>query len=185
MLCLTSITLDQPKKTNYVKSTVINESGTVNMKQKKQSLTSETSTSSGSFVKNDTLRHYDERTKERVQEHTDLTSGPSIRNSKTFQKEDIERNNTKEQQTFNIENYTASVNEENLMMLSLLDFAGHSAYYACHHIFCSPRVFFILVVDMSKGLNDLATHACKETDLIYSSWTYAGTNNALLYPNFL
>lgn len=131
------------------------------------------------------MRHYDEPTKERVQEHTDLTSGPSIRNSKTFQKENIERNNTKEQQTFNIENYTASVNEENLMMLSLLDFAGHSAYYACHHIFCSPRVFFILVVDMSKDLNDLATQACKETDLIYSSWTYAGTNNALLYPHFL
>lgn len=71
------------------------------------------------------------------------------------------------------------------MMLSLLDFAGHSAYYACHHIFCSPRVIFILVVDMSKDLNDLATQACKETDLIYSSWTYAGTNNALLYPHFL
>lgn len=96
MLCLTPITLDQPKKTLNVKSTVINESFTVNMNQKKQNLTSETSTSSGSFVKkkNDTLRHYDERTKETVQEHTDLTSGPSIRNSKTFQKENIERNNT-------------------------------------------------------------------------------------------
>lgn len=51
MLCLTPITLDQPKKTLNVKSTVINESFTVNMKQKKQNLTSETSTSSGSFVK--------------------------------------------------------------------------------------------------------------------------------------
>lgn len=51
MLCLTPITLGQPKKTLNVKSTVINESFTVNMKQKKQNLTSETSTSSGSFVK--------------------------------------------------------------------------------------------------------------------------------------
>lgn len=131
--------------------------------------------------KNDTLHRYDERTKERVEEHTYSPSGPSRRNSKTFHKEDVERNNKTQQKTLNFENYTASVNEENLMMLSLLDFAGHSAYYACHHIFFSPRVFFILVVDMSKGLTDLATQACKETDLIYSDWTYAGTNNALLY----
>lgn len=61
------------------------------------------------------------------------------------------------------------------MGMSLLDFAGQSAYYACHHIFFSPRVFFILVIDMSDDLNDLATQACKETGPIYSNWTYAGT----------
>nr|XP_022305965.1 uncharacterized protein LOC111112627 isoform X3 [Crassostrea virginica] len=67
----------------------------------------------------------------------------------------------------------ASVNMDNLKMLSLLDFAGHSAYYACHHIFFSPRAFFILVVDMSKELSDIATEACRKKGLIYSEWTYA------------
>ena len=67
-----------------------------------------------------------------------------------------------------------SVNMENLKMLSLLDFAGHSAYYACHHIFFSPRAFFILVVDMTKELSTVATEACTTKGLIYSNWTYAG-----------
>ena len=67
-----------------------------------------------------------------------------------------------------------SVNRDNLKMLSLLDFAGHSAYYACHHIFFSPRAFFILVVDMTKDLSTIATEACTKEGLIYSNWTYAG-----------
>lgn len=68
----------------------------------------------------------------------------------------------------------ASVSERNLKMLSILDFAGQSAYYACHHIFLSPRAFYILVVDMSQDLKSLATHACEKQGLIYSEWTYAG-----------
>lgn len=69
----------------------------------------------------------------------------------------------------------ATVNKDSLKMISLLDFAGQSAYYACHHIFFSSRAFYILVVDMSKDLDDLATQACNDKDLIYSNWTYAGT----------
>lgn len=68
----------------------------------------------------------------------------------------------------------ASVSERNLKMLSIFDFAGQSAYYACHHIFLSPRAFYILVVDMSEDLKSLATHACEKQGLIYSEWTYAG-----------
>lgn len=173
MFCLTQITLDQPKKKTRVKPTVSNDNFTNAMAQKTQNKTSETSASSGSVVNIDTLHHYDERAKESVREHTDSPSGPSRRNSNIFYEEAaLLYNNTTEQQTFNIENYTASVKEGNLIMLSLLDFAGHSAYYACHHIFISPRVFFILVVDMSKDLNEKAT--CNEKDLIYSDWTYAG-----------
>nr|XP_022307937.1 uncharacterized protein LOC111113935 [Crassostrea virginica] len=66
----------------------------------------------------------------------------------------------------------ASVNMNDLKMLSVLDFAGHSAYYACHHIFFSPRAFFILVVDMTKDLSSVATEACRKKGLIYSDWTY-------------
>lgn len=67
-----------------------------------------------------------------------------------------------------------SAHEDNLKVLSLLDFAGQSAYYACHHIFFSPRAFYILVVDMSKGLKRRADGACDKEGLIYSDWTYAG-----------
>lgn len=168
-----------------MKSTVNNTKFTGNVEQSKQKITPETIASSGSVVNIDTLNHNDERTKESDQEDTDSSSGPLRRNSEIFQEEDFERNNTPEQQTFNIENYTASVKEENLMMLSLLDFAGQSAYYACHHIFFSPRVFFILVVDMSKDLDKTPAQACNEPDLIYSTWTYAGTKNVLLHLCYL
>lgn len=71
----------------------------------------------------------------------------------------------------------ASVSERNLKMLSILDFAGQCAYNACHHIFLSPRAFYILVVDMSEDLKSLATHACEKQGLIYSEWTYAGISH--------
>nr|XP_022291294.1 uncharacterized protein LOC111102724 [Crassostrea virginica] len=76
------------------------------------------------------------------------------------------------EQNVDLNDCVPSVNMENLKMLSLLDFAGHSAYYACHHIFFSPRAFFILVVDMTKDLSSVATEACSNKDLIYSDWTY-------------
>ncbi|XP_078322841.1 uncharacterized protein LOC144622140 [Crassostrea virginica] len=80
-----------------------------------------------------------------------------------------------EKQEFELSDCIPSANENDLKMLSLLDFAGQSAYYACHHIFYSPRAFFILVVDMTKKLDSKATEACKkeDQDLIYGNWTYA------------
>lgn len=77
-------------------------------------------------------------------------------------------------QQWDFSNCVASANEDNLKVLSLLDFAGQSAYYACHHIFFSPRAFYILVVDMSKDLNSQADKACDKEGLFYSNWTYAG-----------
>nr|XP_022305943.1 uncharacterized protein LOC111112616 isoform X3 [Crassostrea virginica] len=77
------------------------------------------------------------------------------------------------EQNVDLNDCVASVNMDNLKMLSLLDFAGHSAYYACHHIFFSPRAFYILVVDMTKDLSSVATEACAKKGLIYSEWTYA------------
>ena len=82
--------------------------------------------------------------------------------------------NTEECYNIDFIDCVASVNMNDLKMLSLLDFAGHSAYYACHHIFFSPRAFFILVVDMTKELYSVATEACGKKGLIYSEWTYAG-----------
>nr|XP_022303467.1 uncharacterized protein LOC111111025 isoform X2 [Crassostrea virginica] len=82
--------------------------------------------------------------------------------------------NAEEHKTkFDFSECFGSVDMKNLKILSLLDFAGHSAYYACHHIFFSPRAFFILVVDMTKNLESEATESCKKRNLIYSNWTYA------------
>ena len=78
------------------------------------------------------------------------------------------------EQNIDLNDCVPSVNRDSLKMLTLLDFAGHSAYYACHHIFFSPRAFFILVVDMTKDLSSVASEACTKEGLIYSNWTYAG-----------
>ncbi|XP_078321794.1 uncharacterized protein LOC111112647 [Crassostrea virginica] len=86
---------------------------------------------------------------------------------------DTERAYATLEQDVDLNDCVPSVNMDNLKMLSLLDFAGHSAYYACHHIFFSPRAFFILVVDMTKDLNSIPTEACRKEGLIYSNWTYA------------
>lgn len=77
-------------------------------------------------------------------------------------------------QEWDFSDCVASTNENSLKVLSILDFAGQSAYYACHHIFFSPRAFYILVVDMSKNLKSHADRACDKEGLIYSDWTYAG-----------
>nr|XP_022305937.1 uncharacterized protein LOC111112614 isoform X5 [Crassostrea virginica] len=84
-----------------------------------------------------------------------------------------DRSNATLEHNIDLNDCVPSVNRDNLKMLTLLDFAGHSAYYACHHIFFSPRAFFILVVDMTKDLSTVATEACRKEGLIYSNWTYA------------
>jgi hypothetical protein len=75
-----------------------------------------------------------------------------------------------------------SVNEKPTQMISLFDFAGQDAYYACHHIFLSPRSFYILVTDMSKGLDEIPVtgqsqelnNARAKVGRIHSDWTYQG-----------
>ena len=106
----------------------------------------------------------------------DLQSNQSFPNA-TIQMEESKEDeqwNRNSKHKIDFSDCKASVNTDNLKMLSLLDFAGQSAYYACHHIFFSPRAFFILVVDMTKDLDSVATEACRKEDLIYSNWTYAG-----------
>ncbi|XP_062617251.1 uncharacterized protein LOC134278961 [Saccostrea cucullata] len=63
--------------------------------------------------------------------------------------------------------------KENLPTVSMLDFAGQLAYYACHQIYVTPKAFFILVLDMTKKFEDVVE---KEKDnqegSIFSVWTY-------------
>ena len=104
-----------------------------------------------------------------------------INNSTSAMDVSPQKFHAKLEQIYDLNDCTALVNTNDLKMLSLLDFAGHSAYYACHHIFFSPRAVFILVVDMTKELSSVASEACKEQNLIYSDWTYAG--KLLVLPN--
>ena len=45
---------------------------------------------------------------------------------------------------------------EHHMILDLWDFAGQQLYYASYPVFLSPRAVYMLVYDLSKGLNDPA-----------------------------
>ncbi|XP_062620009.1 uncharacterized protein LOC134281585 [Saccostrea cucullata] len=62
---------------------------------------------------------------------------------------------------------------EKLPTVSMLDFAGQLAYYACHQIYVTPKAFFILVLDMTRRFEDVVS---KEKDnqegSIFSVWTY-------------
>ena len=51
---------------------------------------------------------------------------------------------------------------EHHMILDLWDFAGQQLYYASYPVFLSPRAVYMLVYDMSKGLNDLAQPCFKQ-----------------------
>ncbi|XP_062605626.1 uncharacterized protein LOC134267428 [Saccostrea cucullata] len=63
--------------------------------------------------------------------------------------------------------------KENEISVSMIDFAGQFAYYACHQIYMRSEAFYVLVLDMSK---DFENFVCCERDecrgSIFSTWTY-------------
>ncbi|XP_062620702.1 uncharacterized protein LOC134282311 [Saccostrea cucullata] len=63
--------------------------------------------------------------------------------------------------------------KEKLPTVSMLDFAGQLAYYACHQIYVTPKAFFILVLDMTKKFEDVVDQEKDNQDgSIFSVWTY-------------
>ncbi|XP_055999989.1 uncharacterized protein LOC125656879 [Ostrea edulis] len=76
-----------------------------------------------------------------------------------------------------------SVSDKPIKTISLLDFAGQDAYYACHHIFLSPRSFYILVTDMSKKLTEKPTNPHQKKDLTDRDWDYQGMKLLSLSEN--
>ncbi|XP_062570605.1 uncharacterized protein LOC134232624, partial [Saccostrea cucullata] len=113
--------------------------------------------------------------KEKKEENVQMPSSPT---------EDTEEENTVEVMASLIsQEATAMVKEEifqkilsekeKLTTVSMLDFAGQLAYYACHQIYVTPKAFFILVLDMTKKFEDVVS---KEKDnqegSIFSVWTY-------------
>ncbi|XP_062614697.1 uncharacterized protein LOC134276461, partial [Saccostrea cucullata] len=62
---------------------------------------------------------------------------------------------------------------EEKKLLSILDFGGQCMYYACHQIYLSKRAFYILVVDMSKKLEDVIDEElCDQKDTMFSKWSH-------------
>ncbi|XP_062598536.1 uncharacterized protein LOC134259928 [Saccostrea cucullata] len=61
-------------------------------------------------------------------------------------------------------------------LISMTDFAGQVAYYACHQVYLSRRAFYIVVVDMSKGLEDEVriyhTDRHNPEGSLFHSWKY-------------
>ena len=57
--------------------------------------------------------------------------------------------------------------------ISMLDFAGHCGYYACHQIYFNHRSFFILVMDLTKPL-DIVVEDSGNEGTIFERWTYKG-----------
>lgn len=58
--------------------------------------------------------------------------------------------------------------------VTFLDFAGQSMYYAFHQIYFSPKTCYILVVDMTKNLDDKVTKTDEKCCSLFKSWTYEG-----------
>ncbi|XP_062577673.1 probable serine/threonine-protein kinase pats1 isoform X2 [Saccostrea cucullata] len=58
----------------------------------------------------------------------------------------------------------------------MTDFAGQVAYYACHQVYLSRRAFYIVVIDMSKNLDEECrlydTDRHDPTGSLFHSWTY-------------
>ncbi|XP_062584881.1 uncharacterized protein LOC134246510 [Saccostrea cucullata] len=64
------------------------------------------------------------------------------------------------------------VAKENETSVSMIDFAGQFAYYACHQIYMRSETFYILVLDMSKSFNDVIGSELDDREgSIYSTWT--------------
>ncbi|XP_062600277.1 uncharacterized protein LOC134261906 [Saccostrea cucullata] len=62
-------------------------------------------------------------------------------------------------------------------LISMTDFAGQVAYYACHQIYLSRRAFYLMVVDMSKDLKEKAisydTDRHNPLGSLFHNWTFA------------
>ncbi|XP_062571415.1 probable serine/threonine-protein kinase pats1 [Saccostrea cucullata] len=123
--------------------------------------------------------HYKERGEtmlySREEEKVELSSPPTKRKKEVSTVEIMASVlSSKEEKMVKDEIFQKILSEkENLPTVSMLDFAGQLAYYACHQIYVTPKAFFILVLDMTKKFEDVVD---KEKDnqegSIFSVWTY-------------
>ncbi|XP_062568103.1 cyclic GMP-binding protein C-like isoform X1 [Saccostrea cucullata] len=58
-------------------------------------------------------------------------------------------------------------------LISVTDFGGQCSYYACHQVYLTRRAFYILVIDMSKSLEEKVDSTRLDANgSIYEDWTY-------------
>lgn len=57
--------------------------------------------------------------------------------------------------------------------ITFIDFAGQSIYYAFHQIYLSPKTCYILVLDMTKSLDE-KVDSDETVGSRFVSWTYKG-----------
>ncbi|XP_056015150.1 uncharacterized protein LOC125673654 isoform X4 [Ostrea edulis] len=87
-------------------------------------------------------------------------------NLEDFKQDNESGKNSKDATTANL--------HENKRLISMTDFAGQVAYYACHQIYLSRRAFYLLVIDMSKNLKDIAYNPERHNPIgsLFENWTY-------------
>ncbi|XP_062595362.1 uncharacterized protein LOC134256696 [Saccostrea cucullata] len=65
------------------------------------------------------------------------------------------------------------VDTENKCLLSVVDFAGQCAYYACHQVYLSRRAFYLLVINMSKSFDEkVDQELCEQEGTMFADWTF-------------
>ncbi|XP_062573619.1 uncharacterized protein LOC134235503 [Saccostrea cucullata] len=66
-----------------------------------------------------------------------------------------------------------STNKDDKQILSVVDFGGQCAYYACHQVYLSRRAFYLLVIDMSKSFTEkVDENKCEQQETMFADWTY-------------
>ncbi|XP_056015156.1 uncharacterized protein LOC125676198 [Ostrea edulis] len=67
----------------------------------------------------------------------------------------------------------AHTDKEGKQLLSILDFGGQCAYYACHQVYLSRRAFYLLVLNMSKRFDEkVDPQLCEQEGTMFTDWTY-------------
>ena len=65
--------------------------------------------------------------------------------------------------------------KEGKQLLSILDFGGQCAYYACHQVYLSRRAFYLLVLNMAKSFDEKVDRSlCDQDGTMFTDWTYGG-----------
>ncbi|XP_062612034.1 uncharacterized protein LOC134273839, partial [Saccostrea cucullata] len=119
------------------------------------------------------LRRLQRENKEGNEQPTETTVGLDIHEDLFEIKDDtltdFDKNGTQSDKTSN--------STDGRQLISMTDFAGQVAYYACHQIYLSRRAFYLVVVDMSKDLEEKAlsydTDRHNPLGSLFHNWTYA------------
>jgi hypothetical protein len=70
---------------------------------------------------------------------------------------------------------SADTDKEGRQLLSIMDFGGQCAYYACHQVYLNRRAFYLLVLNMTKSFNEKVDRSlCDQEGTMFADWTYGG-----------